>query len=121
MTAATERTGANDAESYELAECWRCGGPCWQYKGSVHGWTCTACIGRYLDESEARWHAKSQKARDRLLRNLRNTAHDHINGSNATAWSPVHAAHDRRRDGGLAAGRAVSASISDNRVAALAS
>lgn len=115
MSTVTAQIGASD----ELPECWRCGGPCWQYKGSVHGWTCTACIERYLDESEARWHAKSQKARDRVIRSVRNMTHDHNASSNTSA--PGSAAHDRRRDGGLAAGRAVSASIADNRASALAS
>lgn len=30
--------------------CRECGGPARAYRGNVHGWTCAACIDRYLDE-----------------------------------------------------------------------
>jgi hypothetical protein len=42
---------ATSAEAYDGPLCWRCGGPCGTYKGSIHGWTCTACLDRYLDEA----------------------------------------------------------------------
>lgn len=47
--------------------CWRCGGPCLQYAGSVHGWTCRACLRRHVEQSAARADAKAAKQRERLL------------------------------------------------------
>lgn len=29
--------------------CQRCYGPCRTHKGSMHGWTCEACLRDYLD------------------------------------------------------------------------
>lgn len=51
--------------------CWSCGGPCHSYKGSVHGWRCTACITRYLDEGAAladRFEAKERAKRHAKFR-----------------------------------------------------
>lgn len=50
---------ADDADA--PAVCWRCGGPCLTFKGSVHGWTCTACLDRYLDDGAERYAARLRK------------------------------------------------------------
>lgn len=101
----------HDADVY-VGTCWECQGPCAFYKGDVHGWRCRACIDRYLDEAQARWLSKSEKARDRVVRNVRNLIHEH-NSDSGTAMSPGSAADDRRRGGGMAAGLAVSTSIAE--------
>lgn len=31
-------------------KCQRCGGPCRAHAGSVHGWTCRACLQKYIDK-----------------------------------------------------------------------
>lgn len=67
MTMMTE-TGYEDTDA--PGTCWDCGGPCLTYKGSVHGWHCAACLGRYLDAGQARWEARSDKAKERIRRNL---------------------------------------------------
>jgi len=64
MTATAETSAA----SYDGPTCWRCGGPCATHKGSVHGWTCTACLQRYLDESAARGDARDRRDRQKLAR-----------------------------------------------------
>ncbi|BCP04611.1 hypothetical protein MINTM019_20670 [Mycobacterium paraintracellulare] len=88
MTAATMIDANTEAaESWPL--CWECGGPCLTYKGTVHGWRCTVCIERYLDAGERAWQARSEKAKERINRNLL-----HSN----TSQTPVTA--DRRRGGG---------------------
>ncbi|ORB14570.1 MULTISPECIES: hypothetical protein [Mycolicibacterium] len=73
-----------------IAVCWRCGGPCLTYKGSVHGWTCTACLDAYLDAGAARWAVRMAKEREKNARKLllRNDSE-----------SPV-SANGRGRDGG---------------------
>ncbi|MGH3556414.1 MAG: hypothetical protein ACRDTK_02700 [Mycobacterium sp.] len=70
--------------------CWRCGGPCLMHAGSVHGWTCRACLDRYLDEAATRWAARPEKAKERIERNLLY--------SNRTQ-TPV-TANGQRREGG---------------------
>lgn len=52
---------------YDLATCWRCGGPCLTYKGSVHGWTCNSCIAAYLAQGAAKADARDRRDRVRLL------------------------------------------------------
>ncbi|WP_373203134.1 hypothetical protein [Mycobacterium marinum] len=82
-------TPASDViEVYSGPACWECGGPCATYKGSVHGWHCTACIERYLNAAAARAEAKQRKGRERLLNRM-----FHDNDS-----TPLTA--DRRRGGG---------------------
>ncbi|MDY6871278.1 MAG: hypothetical protein SV966_12450 [Actinomycetota bacterium] len=78
------------APADDLATCWRCGGPCLTYKGSVHGWTCTACLDTYLDEGAARWAVRMAKEREKNARKLllRNEI------------EPSVMANGRRRDGG---------------------
>jgi hypothetical protein len=49
--------------------CQACGGPCRDYKGSVWGWTCAACITRSLDAAAARAADKVQRHRERLAHN----------------------------------------------------
>lgn len=61
MTAAAD-TAAN---AYDGPTCWRCGGPCATFKGSVHGWTCAACLDRYLADGAARADARDRKLRER--------------------------------------------------------
>lgn len=63
-------TADTSAGAYDGPTCWRCGGPCATYKGTVHGWTCTACIDRYLDEGAARGLARDRKERERTARKL---------------------------------------------------
>lgn len=101
-----------DTDVY-VVTCWECQGPCAFYKGDVHGWRCRACIDRYLDEAQARWAAKSGKAREKVLRNLRNLTQAHnSNTDGGTAMSPGSAADDRRRDAAAGCGpRRVSASL----------
>lgn len=62
--------------TYEGPLCWECRGPCATYKGSVHGWHCTACIERYLDAAAARAEAKQRKARERLLHRMFHNCND---------------------------------------------
>ncbi|WP_142271005.1 hypothetical protein [Mycobacterium sp. AT1] len=54
---------------YRGPRCQSCGGPAWQWRGSVHGYTCSACIARHLDATAARADAKVRKHRERLARN----------------------------------------------------
>lgn len=93
MTTATMTDADTEADT-EAAECWplcwECGGPCLTYKGTVHGWRCTACIERYLDAGERAWQARSEKAKERITRNL-------LHGNDSQ--TPV-TANDRRRGGG---------------------
>lgn len=56
--------------TYAGPTCWECGGPVLQYAGSVHGWRCRGCLTRYIDAGQARWEARSDKARERVSRNL---------------------------------------------------
>lgn len=88
MTSATATLDSAEPDVYAGPLCQECGGPCWHWKGSVWGYTCTACLDRYLDASAARAEAKERKARDRLLRKM-----FHDNDSNAVSA-------DRRRGGG---------------------
>ncbi|QLL05588.1 hypothetical protein [Mycobacterium vicinigordonae] len=70
MTADISTTAPTEPATYAGPVCQSCGGPCWRWKGSVWGYTCTACIERYLDDGERAWQAKSPNARDRISRNL---------------------------------------------------
>lgn len=49
--------------------CWECHGPCLIYRGTVHGWRCSACIDKYLQAAAARADAKVQRHRETLSRN----------------------------------------------------
>ncbi|BBX15224.1 hypothetical protein CRI77_22425 [Mycolicibacterium duvalii] len=69
MTATTLTTEA-EAAAYTGPACQSCGGPCWQWRGSVWEYTCTLCIDRYLDEAAARWATRMTKQRDKLARQL---------------------------------------------------
>jgi hypothetical protein len=53
--------------NYRGPRCRSCSGPCWQYKGDVWGYTCSACIDRHLDAAAARFDARDHKAREKLL------------------------------------------------------
>lgn len=89
MTTATATLDSAEPDVYDGPLCQEYGGPCWHWKGSVWGYTCTTCLDRYLDAAAARAEAKERKARDRLLRKM---FHD----DNADL-SPV---NGRRRGGG---------------------
>lgn len=66
MTVMTGVMTATEAEDDDApAVCWRCGGPCLTYKGSVHGWTCTACLDRYLDDGAERYAARLRKDQEK--------------------------------------------------------
>lgn len=82
MTTTTAADPPTSAEAYDGPTCWRCGGPCASYKGSVHGWTCTACLNRYLDEGAA-------KAAERDRRDRQKLARKRIESSDNTDFSPV--------------------------------
>ncbi|GAB3024967.1 hypothetical protein [Mycobacterium bourgelatii] len=97
-----------------VAVCWDCGGPCLTYKGSKHGWRCRACIDRYLDEAAAKADAYDERNRQQRIARSRNTMTSYQGGS-ADVSRVSAAADDRRRDDGLAAGRVVSASISEDK------
>ncbi|MCH9728734.1 MAG: hypothetical protein K0U84_03455 [Actinomycetia bacterium] len=56
-------TGVADAAAYPVCQCWRCGGPCATFKGSVHGWTCTPCLDRYLAYAAARADVRDRAER----------------------------------------------------------
>lgn len=90
MTMTTEADTVTDAATYDGPVCQSCGGPCWWWKGSVWGCTCTDCIDRYLDESAARWAVRMAKEREKNARKLllRNDS------------EPPVSANGRRRDGG---------------------
>ncbi|KZS74738.1 hypothetical protein A4G26_22950 [Mycobacterium kansasii] len=53
--------------NYRGPRCRSCNGPCWQWKGSVWGYTCAACIAKHQNAAAARADARDRKARDRLL------------------------------------------------------
>jgi hypothetical protein len=57
----------NDAD-YDGPRCQLCDGPCWQWKGTVHGYTCGRCLDAYLDAAAARAEAKEAKERAKLAR-----------------------------------------------------
>lgn len=67
MTTMTAAATDYDDAGVAYGVCWRCGGPCLTHKGSVHGWTCTACINDYLDAGAAKADARDRKERERLL------------------------------------------------------
>lgn len=95
MTAATGADAVTGMDACDdgtdpAGVCWDCGGPCLTYKGSDHGWRCRACIDRYLDEGDRAWQSRSDKAREKITRNL-------LHGNNHQ--TPV-TANDRRREGG---------------------
>lgn len=68
MTAMTAAADTASAEAYDGPRCWRCGGPCASYKGSVHGWTCTACLDRYLDAAAAKAAERDRRDRQKMAR-----------------------------------------------------
>lgn len=90
MTTMIATDADTETADYTGPRCQSCGGPCWFWKGSVWGFTCTACLEVYLDAGERAWQARSEKAKERISRNL-------LHG-NASQF-PV-AANDRRRGGG---------------------
>jgi hypothetical protein len=59
----------NDAD-YDGPRCQFCDGPCWQWKGTVHGYTCGRCLDAYLDAAVAR--AEAQEAKERAKRARKN-------------------------------------------------
>jgi hypothetical protein len=50
---------------YHGPRCRSCSGPCWQWKGDVWGYTCTACINDHLAAAAARADARDRKTRQR--------------------------------------------------------
>lgn len=73
--------------------CWECGGPCLTHKGDVHGWRCTACIDRYLDDGAARWAARERREQEKQRAKIaRNLMRDNDSPTSITA--------DRRQEGG---------------------
>jgi hypothetical protein len=54
----------NDAD-YDGPRCQVCDGPCWQWKGTVHGYTCGRCLDAYLDAAAGRAEAKERKEREK--------------------------------------------------------
>ncbi|BBZ64514.1 hypothetical protein [Mycolicibacterium monacense] len=62
-------------EVYTGPRCQACDGPCWQWKGNVWGYTCTACIERHLAESAAKGAERDRRDRQKLARK-RLDAHD---------------------------------------------
>ncbi|MCA2356771.1 hypothetical protein [Mycobacterium intracellulare] len=53
--------------TYRGPRCRSCNGPCWQWKGSVWGYTCAACIAEHQHAAAERADARDQKARRRTL------------------------------------------------------
>jgi hypothetical protein len=89
-TDAVTDTDPDAPDTYDGPRCQSCGGPCWQYKGSVWEYTCTDCIDAYLDEAAARWIVRQAKERAKNERKLLRSN---------DIESPV-SANGRRRDGG---------------------
>lgn len=89
MTAAISEADHDTDADAAGGVCWRCGGPCLTYKGSVHGWSCTACLDRYLEEGAAKAAARDRKDRERLARK----ALDAANRTSVTG-------NGQRREGG---------------------
>jgi hypothetical protein len=87
MTVMTATDADYDDDTDPPGVCWRCGGPCLLFKGSVHGWTCTTCLDKYLDASAAK---AQERERVRQAKKAR------------AAWdySTSVTAEDRRRDAG---------------------
>lgn len=113
MTAALAEHDAVAVAAYTGPRCQWCDGPCWQWKGSVWQYTCRACIDRYLDEAAAKADAYDERNRQQRIARSRNTMTSYQGGS-ADVSRVSAAADDRRRDDGLAAGRVVLASISED-------
>jgi hypothetical protein len=86
----TVMTAYQGEADYDAAPgvCRSCGGPCLTHKGSVWGYTCTACIDKYLDDGAAKGAARDRKERDRLARKA-------IRNDNQTSVTA-----DRRQEGG---------------------
>jgi hypothetical protein len=82
---------AADADYDAPGICQVCGGPCRQWKGSVHGYTCRACLEVLMDDGARRWERRSARAREKVVRNV---LHGNDNPTLVTASG------DRRRDGG---------------------
>ncbi|ORV89047.1 hypothetical protein [Mycolicibacterium iranicum] len=78
------------ATTDDLASCWRCGGPCLTYKGSVHGWTCQGCLAQYLEQSAAKADERDRRERQKNARKL----------LQRNETEPSVMANGRRRDGG---------------------
>jgi hypothetical protein len=57
VTTMTEADVMTGTDGYGGPRCQSCGGPCWQWKGSVWGFTCSACLSAYLDAGERAWQA----------------------------------------------------------------
>lgn len=51
--------------TYRGPRCRSCNGPCWQWRGSVWGYTCAACIAEHQHAAAERADARDQKARKR--------------------------------------------------------
>ncbi|WP_422745378.1 hypothetical protein ACN27E_24160 [Mycobacterium sp. WMMD1722] len=51
--------------TYRGPRCRSCNGPCWQWKGSVWGYTCAPCIAEHQHAAAERADARDQKARKR--------------------------------------------------------
>ena len=61
-------TATSDTSADAGPTCSRCGGPCATHKGSVHGWTCSACLTRYLEEGAAKAAERDRRDRQKLAR-----------------------------------------------------
>ncbi|MCV7094098.1 hypothetical protein [Mycobacterium kubicae] len=88
---------ADAPDTYAGPRCQACGGPCWQHKGSVWGWTCNTCLEQYLDEGAAKAAARDRKDRERLARKALEAAAA-TNDDNPTA--SLTANTDQRLEGG---------------------
>jgi hypothetical protein len=91
MTAAPDHGHSADATGYDGPRCQVCAGPCFQWKGSVHGWTCRACLEVLMDKSARRRAGLEAHSREKVVRNVL------YRNDNPTL---VTASGDRRRDGG---------------------
>ena len=81
-------TAATVIETYAGPRCQSCGGPCWQWKGSIWHYTCSGCLTRHLDASAARAAERDRRERARLVRKI----FRHETSTSVTS-------EDRRRDG----------------------
>lgn len=66
----TATIGNARPDNYAGPRCQSCGGPCWRWKGSVWGYTCTTCLDTYLDAGAAKAAERDQRERAQTLRRL---------------------------------------------------
>lgn len=89
MTAAVATPGTRP-DTHAAPCCQSCGGPCWQWRGSVWEFTCSACLASYLDAAAARADARQLRERERLMRKLFREESGRLRGGGGPSYVPRH-------------------------------